>query len=414
MPDRLIPGRVVVTGLGVVTPIGSTIPQFWSSLLEGRSGAGVISRFDASQFPTGFAAEVHDVAEDRASGDPQLRSLLDRKNLFGWIAASDALHDAGLDAPDTRTRIGVAIGTERRAPDFLHRIATGSPYNHPADHLRCSTFVLASALAAAKGFTGPNMTVAAACASSAQALGIAYQKLQWGEADVMVAGGCDSLIDPLMLTAFSQIDALSKRNDDPSRASRPFDRRRDGLVLGEGAGMVVLERLEHAQARGAHLYGEILGYASSCNSYRAIESPPDGRGLSLAMQGALRAAKRIPEDVDYINAHATSTPEGDRSETAAIKRCFGAAAYGIAVSSTKSMTGHLFAASGAVGLIVCVLAVTHNAVPPTINQEVRDPACDLDYVPNVGRERNVRIALVSASGFGGVNAALLVGKWGHA
>jgi len=252
--------------------------------------------------------------------------------------------------------------------------------------------------------------VSTACTSGTQALCVAYQKIQWGEADAMLSGGCDSLIDPLMLTGFSLLGALSKRNDDPSHASRPFDLRRDGFVLGEGAGMLVLEELGHAAARGAHIYGEVKGYASTSNAYRLTDSPPDGQGAYLSMKHALADADVRPDQVGYINAHGTSTLQNDRSETAAIKRCFGEFAPRVAISSTKSMMGHLVNAGGAVELIVCLLTINHSVLTPTINYEVPDPECDLDYVPNVSRPKRVDYALSNSFGFGGINATLVVGR----
>ena len=253
------------------------------------------------------------------------------------------------------------------------------------------------------------MTVSTACTSGTQAIGVAFQKIRSDEADVMLAGGCDSLIDPLMLTGFSLLGALSKRNDDPTHASRPFDLLRDGFVLGEGAGMVVLEERARARARNARIYGEILGYASSSNAYRITDSPPNGQGAYLAMKHALEDATIEGASIDYINAHGTSTSQNDRSETVAIKRCFGDTAYRVPISSTKSMMGHLVNAGGAVELIVCLLTIAHQIITPTINYEVPDPECDLDYVPNVARPARVRVALSNSFGFGGVNATVVLG-----
>ena len=325
------------------------------------------------------------------------------------MAAADALRDSGLLA-HRPARIGVSIGTESRRPDFLDRLAAGDVYPHNYDHLRFSPFVLASRLAAEYGLSGPQITVSTACTSGTQALGVAYQKVRWGHADAMLSGGTDSLIDPLMITGFSLLGALSTRNDEPARASRPFDLHRDGFVLGEGGGMLVLEEYEHARARGATLYGEVLGYASSSNAYRLTDSPPDGQGAYLAMRHAIADAGLRPEDIDYINAHGTSTHQNDRSETAAIKRCFGEAAHRVAVSSTKSMMGHLVNGGGAVELIVCLLSLRDGILTPTINYETPDPECDLDYVPNVARRQRVDHALSNSFGFGGVNATVVVGK----
>ena len=274
--------------------------------------------------------------------------------------------------------------------------------------------MLAGALASHYELTGPQLTVSTACTSGTQALGVAYQKVQWGQADAMLAGGCDSLIDPLMLTGFSLLGALSKRNDDPTHASRPFDLHRDGFVLGEGAGMLVLEEYERARARGARIYGEVLGYASTSNAYRITDSPPDGQGAYLSMKNALDDARVRPEEVGYINAHGTSTQQNDRSETVAIKRCFGAHAPRVPISSTKSMMGHLVNGGGAVELIVCLLTIAHGILTPTINYQVPDPECDLDYIPNVSRKQQVDRALSNSFGFGGINATVVVGRAGPA
>jgi 3-oxoacyl-[acyl-carrier-protein] synthase II len=410
MAHRASEHRVVVTGIGVVTPLGSTVPQFWSSVVAGRSGIRPISHFDASRFPTRIAGRVPDLDESRAPTDGCLRRLLGRKDLFGWIAALDALDDARLNCRMADARIGAVIGTERRCPDVIERVADEAHWNDPLDHVSQSGWVLASVLAATQNLAGPHVTVAAACASSAQAVGMAYQYVRCGEADVMIAGGCDSMADPIGLVSFSRIGALSTRNDDPTRASRPFDLHRDGMVIGEGAGMLVLERLDHARARGASIYGEVLGYGSSSNAYRLTDQPPDGRGAALAMKFALDDAGLSPHAVDYINAHGTSTVQNDRSETAAIKKCFQDAAPSIPISSTKSMIGHLFSAGGAVEIIVCLLTILSGIITPTINYETPDPECDLDYVPNVSRRKRVDVALSNSSGFGGVNAAVVVGK----
>jgi 3-oxoacyl-[acyl-carrier-protein] synthase II len=399
--------RVVVTGVGAVTPLGTTVAEMWDSLVAGRSGVDYIRRIDASTFPTTFGAEVHDLDAARLPGDPSLLAVLDRKNLFGWVAAADALRDSGiLDARPSR--MGVSLGTESRRPDFLPRLADDDLYPGSHDHLRYSPFVMAGMLASHHDLNGPQMTVSTACTSGTQALGVAYQKVQWGEADAMLAGGCDSLIDPLMLTGFSLLGALSKRNDDPSHASRPFDLHRDGFVLGEGAGMLVLEEYEHAKARRAHIYGEVAGYASTSNAYRLTDSPPDGQGAYLSMRNALLDAGVLPEDVGYINAHGTSTHQNDRSETAAIKRCFGNYAPHVPISSTKSMMGHLVNAGGAVELIICLLTISSGILTPTINYEVPDPECDLDYVPNTARRQTVDCALSNSFGFGGINATVVV------
>ncbi len=406
--------RVVVTGIGVVTPLGSTIESMWEDLVAGRSGVDYIRRIDASTFPTTFGAEVRDLDEGRLPSQQDLLEILDRKNLFGWVAAADALRDSGILNGNGGTdaapheNIGVALGTESRRQDFLPKLADGTLYANRHDHLRFSPFVMGGTLAAHYGLGGPQVTVSTACTSGTQALGVGFQKIAWGEADAMVAGGCDSLIDPLMLTGFSLLGALSKRNDEPSRASRPFDLHRDGFVLGEGAGMLVLEEYEHAIARNARVYGEVAGYASTSNAFRITDSPADGQGAYLSMKNALSDAGIAPEEVGYINAHGTSTHQNDRSETAAIKRCFGEHARHVPISSTKSMMGHLVNGGGAVELIICLLTMNHGVLTPTINYETPDPECDLDYVPNIARRQDVNVALSNSFGFGGINATVVV------
>jgi 3-oxoacyl-[acyl-carrier-protein] synthase II len=401
--------RVVVTGFGAVTPVGTTVQEMWESLVAGRSGVDYIRRIDASTFPTTFGAEVPALDAARLPHEPELRSLLDRKNVFGWVAAGDALAGSRL-LDDPPSRVGISIGTESRRPDLLPRLAEEHLYPDPNDHLRYSPFVLAGTLASHYRLTGPQFTVSTACTSGTQALGVAFQQVRDGLADAMLAGGADSLIDPLMLTGFSLLGALSTRNDDPKHASRPFDLHRDGFVLGEGAGMLVLEEYERAKRRGAPIHGEVLGYASTSNAYRITDSPPDGQGAYLSMKNALEDAGLAPGQIGYINAHGTSTQQNDRSETVAIKRCFGAHAPHVPISSTKSMMGHLVNGGGAVELIVCLLTIAHGILTPTINYETPDPECDLDYVPNAARRETVDFALSNSFGFGGINATVVVGR----
>ena len=411
MAARAAGHRVVVTGVGAVTPLGLTVADLWRGVVDGRSAIGTITHFDASGFPTRIAAEVRSQPERPGDATPEIWGRLDRKDRFGWIAAADALRDAGVDTPPLHpSRRGATIGTDVRFADFLNRISSDSRYDAPGDHLRYSTYNLGAALAERHYCEGPHLTIGTACASAAQAIGAAYQIVRRGDADVMVAGGCDAPIDPVLLSGFCRLGALSRRNEHPAGASRPFDRNRDGFVLGEGAGMLVLESLDHARSRGAAIRGELLGYGSSSNAFRITDSPEDGYGAAQAIRAALDDAALPADAVDYINAHGTATRQNDRSETTAIKRCFAERARRIPVSSTKSMIGHLVSASGAVELIVSLLAAVHGVVPPTINYEEPDPDCDLDYVPNVARERSVRVALSNSFAFGGVNAALLVGR----
>jgi 3-oxoacyl-[acyl-carrier-protein] synthase II len=402
--------RVAITGLGAVTPVGASVAHTWTALVEARSGVKPIRRFDASSFPTTFGAEVDALDSSKLPADPAVRQLLDLKNLFGWVAAEEALADSGLLGKTDHARIGVSLGTEARRPDYVQRLAAGERYRDVDDHLRYAPFVLASVLASQFGLGGPQLIVSTACTSGTQAIGVAFHKVRAGDVDAMLAGGCDSLIDPLMLTGFSLLGALSTRNDDPAHASRPFDLMRDGFVLGEGAGMLVLEEWEHARARGASIHAEVVGYASSSNAYRITDSPPDGGGPAAAMAGALADAGLAPDAIDYVNAHGTSTAQNDRSETAAIKRTFGDHAYKLAISSTKSMVGHLVNAGGAMELVVCALTVKHDLIHPTINYCTEDPECDLDYVPNVARRARVDRALSNSFGFGGVNASVILEK----
>jgi 3-oxoacyl-[acyl-carrier-protein] synthase II len=402
--------RVAITGMGVVTPIGSTVDSLWASLVAGRSGVDHIQRFDASAFPTTFGAEVRDLTDDRLPLEGTAQALLERKDRYGWVAAMDALRDAAWTADTRPAHVGISIGTEARRPDLLARLAAGRLYRRADDHLRYSPFVLAGLLAREHGFCGPMFTVSTACTSGTQAVGAAFEQVRSGDADAMLAGGCDSLIDPMMLSGFSLLGALSRRNDDPPRASRPFDAGRDGFVLGEGAGMLVLENLAVARARGAYIHAEIMGYASTSNAYRLTDSPPDGEGAYLAMQRAISDAGLRPEQIGYINAHGTSTRQNDRSETNAIKRCFGRAVSAVPVSSTKSMTGHLVNAGGAVEAIICVLTLGRDVLPPTINLETPDDECDLDYVPNRARPAHVDYVLSNSFGFGGINASVVLSR----
>ena len=414
--------RVVITGIGCVTPLGCDVASTWAGLIEGRSGVGPIERFDASGFPTKFAAEV-----DRIPPPPpnaaRYGRFVDTKAAFAVGAADEAMRDAGIAAQSLDpARFAVSVGAEVSRPDLpelarkleeLGRIGPEAAYEKvdPKDFLVMSAFHPASILASIHGAGGPSLTTSTACTSSAQSIGDALRILRRGDADVALAGGTDRLIEELMLVGFGLLGALSTRNDDPSHASRPFDRRRDGFVLGEGAGFVVLETLDHARARGAHIHAELLGYGCSANAWRITDSPPDGRGARQAMKACLSDAGLEPSDVDYINAHGTSTQQNDTSETAGIRGAFGAHADRLAVSSTKSMMGHLVAACAAVELIVCIQAIRHGLVPPTINYAHRDPTCDLDYVPNDARSLDVRVAMSNAFGFGGSNGTLAVARF---
>ena len=393
--------RVVVTGMGAITPLGRTLPATWAALLEGRSGIGPIQRFDPTDFPVRFAAEVD---LPGAIDEGQLKLDLTR------VALQEALGPQGLPDVDPR-RLGVIFGSEAARPaldvvatrvrsgrvpsaEELLRNAPAAPTRWVAEHI---------------GAQGPTVTLSTACTSSSQAVGEGLLQIRRGACDAVVVGGVDVLVNPVMVTGFSLLGALSTRNENPQAASRPFDINRDGFVLGEGAGVLILESLESAQARGAEILAELSGYGASLNAYRITDSPPDGRGAAQAMENALRSAQISADQVGYINAHGTSTRMNDASESTGIQRVFGA--LGPAVSSTKSMMGHLVAACGAVEAIVAAMAVRHGVLPPTINLESPDPACDLDHVANVAREQETLHALTNAFGFGGSNGSLILSRW---
>jgi 3-oxoacyl-[acyl-carrier-protein] synthase II len=403
--------RVVVTGLGAVTPIGNDVAAYWDGLSSGRNGVGPITLFDASRHACRFAAEVKDF--DPAGWlEPKEAKRWDRFCQFGVVAAKQAVAAAGLILDDTnRGRVGVSIGSgvggllmmetqahvlADRGPDRV------SPFCVPMMIPNMATGLAAIAL----GAKGPSSAVATACAAGSNAIGDAYRQIQLGLADAMVCGGAESAITPLGVAGFASAKALSFRNDDPATASRPFDAERNGFVIGEGAGVLVLEALEHAQARGATILAEIVGYGTTCDAHHITAPAPGGSGGAEAIRLALVDGRLEPEAVDYINAHGTSTQANDSNETAAIKTALGEHAYRIPVSSTKSMTGHLLGGSGGIEAVASVLAITHNLVPPTINYSNPDPACDLDVVPNEAREHNVNVVLSNSFGFGGHNVCL--------
>jgi len=411
---------VVITGIGCVTPLGLDVESTWSGLVQGRNAIGPITRFDARTYPCTFAAELRGFEPPKLPG--RFRRWRDDKSMFAVAAAREAMADAGLDPgagdPD---RFGVTVGAEVSRPGIvevaermgrmaLHGAERAYRSTDPKEFAVMSAFFPATALAAIMQARGPNLTTSTACTSSAQSIADALRILRRGDADVMLAGGTDRLVEELMVMGFGLLGALSTRNDDPQGACRPFDRTRDGFVLGEGAGFLVLETLSHAQARGAHIRAELRGYGWSANAWRITDSPPDGRGAKYAMLEAMRDARVGPDDVHYINAHGTSTQQNDTSETAGIHGAFGSAARSVPVSSTKSMMGHLVAACAAVELIACVKAIETGVIPPTINYEHADPDCDLDYVPNEAREARVDVAMSNAFGFGGSNGTLIVSR----
>lgn len=404
-------GRVVITGMGVISPLGNELESFWSALVRGESGIRRITRFDASEFRTQIAGEVLDFDPTLYMDRKEARRM-DRFTQFALGAAALAIEDAGLDLDrEDRERVGVILGsgiggiaTLEDQARLLYEKGPGrvSPFFVPM----MIGNMAAGQIALAYGLYGPNVTLVTACASSNNAIGDAMRAIKYGEVDVVITGGAEAAITPLALAGFCSMKALSTRNEEPARASRPFDAGRDGFVMAEGAAILILESEEHARRRGARIYAEVAGYGLSCDAHHVTAPEPEGRGAALAMQRAMADAGVTPGEVDYINAHGTSTPLGDAAETAGIKRAFGTAASRVAVSSTKSMTGHLLGAAGALEAVVCVQAIRHGIIPPTINYETPDPECDLDYVPNKARKADVRVALSNGFGFGGHNATL--------
>ena len=405
--------RVVVTGLGAVTPIGNTVQDYWNGLTSGRNGVASISLFDASKHACRFAAEVKDF-DPTGLIEPKDAKRWDRFCKFGVVACKQALADAGLTIDETNApRIGVIIGsgvggllTMETQAHVLEGKGPGrvSPFTVPMMIPNMATGLAAIAL----GTQGPSSAVATACAAGSNAIGDAFRLLQLGKADAMVAGGAESAITPLGVAGFASAKALSFRNDDPATASRPFDAERDGFVIGEGAGVLVLETLEHAEARGASILAEVVGYGMTCDAYHITSPTPGGVGGAEAMRLALSDGGLDPSEIDYVNAHGTSTPANDKNETSAIKSALGARAFEIPVSSTKSMTGHLLGGSGGIEAVACVLAIQNNMVPPTINHANPDPDCDLDVVPNTARERKLGTVLSNSFGFGGHNVCLAI------
>ncbi|GAB6164690.1 beta-ketoacyl-[acyl-carrier-protein] synthase family protein [Thermostilla marina] len=416
--------------MGFVTPLGADLETVWRRLLAGESGIGYTTLFDASNFPTKISAEVKDWDLSDVGENPDDWKYQGRHTHFAVGAAKKAWADSGLQESDVDpTRFGVYTGSGEGQQDFdrftqmmvaaledgeldiVKFTKKGLEILHPVAELEQEPNMPAGHLAGLFNAQGPNINCLTACAASSQAIGEAVEIIRRGEADVMLSGGTHTMIHPFGVTGFNLLTALSTQNDPPHKASRPFDRLRDGFVLGEGAGMVVLEELEHAQKRGARIYGEIVGYGSTADAFRITDTHPEGRGAISCMQMALQDAGLNPEDIDYINAHGTSTSVNDKVETLAIKRVFGDYAYKVPVSSTKSMMGHLIAAAGATELVICLLAIRDNVLPPTINYEEPDPDCDLDYVPNQAREARCDIALSNSFGFGGQNITLIAKRF---
>jgi 3-oxoacyl-[acyl-carrier-protein] synthase II len=425
--------RVVITGMGAVTPLGHDVKSTVEGQLAGKSGVGPIEQFDARTFPTTFAAEVKgfDLASHIPEKGPWDNAGANTR--FAFVAAKQALAQAGLfdDGKTDRSRMGVYLGSGEGVQDF-HAImwALSRTYDpakrdydvpaftryamqlfHPEREAEQELHTTAAHLARYFAFDGPNLSCLTACAASSQAIGEATELIRHGDADIMLAGGAHSMIHPFGVTGFNLLTALSQRNDAPSKASRPFDAHRDGFVLGEGAGMLILEELEHAKKRGAVILAELTGYGTTADAFRVTDSHEDGRGAIACISGAIQDSGLGPDQIDYINAHGTSTKVNDRAETLAAKAVFGERAYKLPMSSSKSMLGHLIAAGGAVELITCIESIHRGWIPPTINYETPDPECDLDYVPNQARQHRVRHALSNSFGFGGQNISLLVSKF---
>ncbi len=408
--------RVVITGMGVVSPIGNDVSTFWDRLIAGQSGISRIESMDVAEYPCQIAGEVKDFNPEQYMDKKEARRF-DRFTQFAVAASVQAMQDAALHITDENAeRCGVYIGS---GIGGIHTLLDNYKLLLDRGPKRVSPFVVPTMIANMAsgqisimfGLRGPNSSPISACATGTNAIGDAYKMIQRGAADVMLAGGAEAAIVDLALAGFGNAKALSTRNDDPQRASRPFDMNRDGFVMAEGAGVVVLESLEHAEARGAKIYAEIIGYGMSGDAYHITAPEPEGRGAYQAMRDALSDAGIQPEDVGYINAHGTSTDMGDKLETLAIKKTFGDHAYKLAVSSIKSMTGHMLGAAGAVEAIATVLTLREGILPPTINYETPDPECDLDYVPNQARKQGVEIAISNSFGFGGHNAVIVLKRF---
>jgi 3-oxoacyl-[acyl-carrier-protein] synthase II len=407
--------RVVVTGMGVMTSLGADLQTFWSNLMDGKSGVSPIESFDVREYPTRIASSIKNFNPEDYMDKREARRM-DRFVQFAVAATQQALKDASLNVREDTDpeRVGVYVGSgigglttweeqhkillekgpKRVSPFFIPMMIA----NMASGQISMST-----------GAKGPNSTAVTACATGTHSIGDSYKLIERGAADVMICGGAEATISPTGLAGFSALRAMSTRNDDPEKASRPFDKERDGFVMGEGSGVMILESLEHALKRGARIYGEIIGYGMSADAHHMTD--PSGEGAARCMRNAIKDAGIAAEEIDYINAHGTSTPIGDKSETGSIKDALGDHAYKVAISSTKSMTGHLLGAAGGVEAVICALTIHYGRIAPTINLEYPDPDCDLDYVPNVPREANVRIAMSNSFGFGGHNATIVLKKY---
>jgi 3-oxoacyl-[acyl-carrier-protein] synthase II len=405
--------RVVVTGLGIVSPVGSTVQSAWDAILRGESGIGRVTRFDVSAFPVRFGGAVRDFEVSQYLPPKDARRM-DEFMHYGVAAGVQAVADSGIDFTKTDSaRCGAVCGAgigglgtiEAEYADYLkaNNPRKISPFFVPATIIN----MIAGHLSIRYGLKGPNLGVVTACTTSTHAIGLGMRTIQYGDADVIIAGGGEMATTRCGLASFGQAKALSTRNDAPAEASRPWDKDRDGFVLSDGGGAVLLEELEHARRRGARIYAELVGFGMSGDAWHITAPPEDGEGARLAMVNALNDAKLNPADVQYVNAHATSTPLGDKAETVALKRAFGEHAYKLAVSSTKSMTGHLLGAAGVVEAIFSVLAIRDGVAPPTINYRTPDPECDLDYVPNSARRMRIDVSLSNSFGFGGTNGSVV-------
>ncbi len=408
--------RVVITGLGAVTPVGLNVQESWENLLAGKSGVGEITKFDSEEFSTHIAAEVKGLDPEERIDRKELRKM-DMFIVFAIFAALEALEQSGLVIDETNEeRVGVCLGAGLGGLPYIEKYAEILVKSGPR---RITPFFIPMVIAnlasgqvsIMTGAKGPNSCVVTACASGTHCIGDAYRMIQYGDADAMIAGGAEATITPLAFAGFNSMKALSRRNDEPERASRPFDKGRDGFVMGEGAGVLILEEMESAIARGADIMGEVAGFGMSGDAFHITAPPEGGAGAAQCMRNVLRDGGLEPEDVSYINAHGTSTPYNDLFETQAIKSVFGDAAYNIPISSTKSMTGHLLGAAGGVESVISVLAIMNNKIPPTINYEEPDPECDLDYVPNEARDVEVDVAMTNSFGFGGTNSCVAYRKF---
>ena len=403
--------RVVVTGMGIVSPVGIGLSAAWANILAARSGIATITRFDASAFPSRIAGEVKDFDVTKYLSGKDARRY-DTFVHYGQVATMEAVRDAGLEAyGGDHERVGVCVGSGIGGLPMIEDTARAysqggprkiSPFFVPGSIIN----MIAGLVSIQYGFKGPNLATVSACSTANHSLGEGSRIIEYGDADIMIAGGAEATVSPLGIGGFCAARALSHRNDDPATASRPWDVDRDGFVLGEGAGVLVLEELEHARARGVRIYCELAGYGMSADAYHITAPPEDGAGAARSMANALKNGGLNATDIDYINAHGTSTQIGDIAECVAVKRCFGDHAAKLAVSSTKSMTGHLLGAAGGIEAVFTVLAIRDQVAPPTANLFHRDPQCDLDFVPNIARDMNIRAALSNSFGFGGTNATL--------